>query len=356
MSILEITDHKLNVAVVGAGFIGQLAHIQNLARLEHVQLSGLAELRNDLAHKVATKYNIPEIYSSHTELIEKSKADLVYVVTRRHHTGPIALDLMNSGFNVFTEKPMAQTYIKSCELVDAAETNNVSYSVGFMRRYDKGVQKALEIFNELMLERRLGSILSARIHLSAGGDYCNIFGDIKSSEPKPMHVIWPVAPDHVPDHLVKNYEHFVNVNGHDINLMRYFFGMPAKIDSFYYKPGVGAVSVFDYDSFPVIYQWSDTLQLTRWEEGLEINFERGSLKLELPPAFLINTPAVVTLYEWRSRDEQTSYQFHTDWSWAFASEDSEVTKSVLNNVDSLSSGRDSLNDMQIIDDLWRLVK
>lgn len=349
----DSTSRKLKVDVVGAGFIGQLAHIQNLSRLPHVELTGLAELRPKLGKAVCNHYKIPTLYSSHEDLIQKSKADLVYVVTRRHHTGPIALDLLNSGFNVFTEKPMAQTYEKSKLLVDSALSNNCHYSVGFMRRYDKGVVKALALYKELLEDKRLGAVLSARIYLSAGGDYCNITGDIKSDEPKPMDVRWPVAPSHVAENLTKYYEHFVNVNGHDINLMRYFFGCPKNIESFYFKPGIGAVSVFDYDEFPVIYQWHDTLQLTRWEEGLEINFERGSLKLTLPPAFLTNVPAQVTLYEWHSRDSQITSQYDTDWSWAFQCEDSEVTNCVLNDIEAPSSGSDSLLDMKIIDQLWK---
>lgn len=343
---------KLKVDVVGAGFIGQLAHIQNLSRLTHVELTGLAELRPRLGEQVCKRYQIPTLYSSHQELIDKSNADLVYVITRRHHTGPIALDLLGSGFNVFTEKPMAQTYEKSKLLVDSALSNNCLYSVGFMRRYDRGVIKALELYKELLTDRRLGAVLSARIYLSAGGDYCNITGDIQTDEPKPMDVRWPVAPPHVAPELTKYYEHFVNVNGHDINLMRYFFGYPSKVDSFYLKPGVGGVSVFDYEDFPVVYQWSDTLQLTRWEEGLEINFERGSLKLSLPPAFLTNVSAQVTLYEWHSRDSQTTCQYDTDWYWAFQCEDSDITNCILRDIEAPSSGSDSLLDMKIIDQLW----
>ena len=48
--------------------------------------------------------------------------------------------------------------------------------------------------------------------------------------------------------------------------------------------------VFLIINYPVTYTWSDTLQLTRWEEGLEINFEKGSIKIELTPGFLMNVP------------------------------------------------------------------
>ena len=119
---------------------------------------------------------------------------------------------------------MAQTYDKSKLLVEEAISKNCFYSVGFMRRYDAGVIKAKKIFDRLINEGSLGNVLNARIYLTAGGDYCNISGDIQTNEPKPMHIDWPIAPEFLKKELHQDYEHFVNVNGHDINLMRYFFG------------------------------------------------------------------------------------------------------------------------------------
>ncbi len=346
---------KLNVAVVGAGFISQVAHIKNLVEIDHVNLVGLAELRPKLASAVANKFNIEKVYKSHKDLIENSNADLVYVVTRRHHTGPIAYDLLEAGFNIFTEKPMAQTYDKSKILVDKSITKGCFYSLGFMRRYDSGVQKAKKIFDQIYNDKSLGKVLSARIYLTAGGDYCNISGDIKTEEPKPMNVVWPIAPEFLKEEYHNDYEHFVNVNGHDINLMRYFFGYPEEISHFYYKRGAGAVCIFDYGNFPLVYTWSDTLQLNKWEEGLEINFERGSLKMELPPGFQINVPAKVKLTSWKSRNDVETRIIDSDWSWAFKNEAYSVTKSVLNKIESLTSALDSLQDMRLIESIWRKI-
>ena len=348
-------NSKLNVAVVGGGFISQVAHLKNLKEIEHVNLIGLAELRPKQAELVARKFSISNVYKSHKELIEKCNPDLVYVITRRHHTGPVALDLLNSGLNIFTEKPMAQTYEKSKLLVEVAAKNNVFYSVGFMRRYDAGVRKAKTIFEKVLKDNSLGRVLSGRIYLSAGGDYCNISGDVQSGEPKPMDPIWPIAPDFLAKDLHKDYEDFVNVSGHDINLMRYFFGMPEKIEGCFYKSGTGAVCIFDYGNFPVTYTWSDTLQLTRWEEGMEINFEKGSIKVELPPGFLMNVPSKVKVTTWRSRNDIETKELNSDWTWSFKNEDYEITKSILNKEKSVSSGEDSLKDMILIEDIWRII-
>lgn len=355
MTTAKTDNQKLRVGIVGAAFIGQMAHIQNLWDIEHVDLVAVAELRDGLRKAVSEKYGIREQYKSHLELISHAKLDLVYVVTRRHHTGPIALDLLEAGFNVFTEKPMAQTLDKAMLLADKAREKDLFYAVGFMRRYDDGVVKAKRIFSEIKDSGRLGRVLSGRVFLSAGGDYCNIKGDIKSNEAKPMEVIWPVAPTCVREDMRKDYEHFVNVNGHDINLMRYIFGEPQDVNSVYYRKDRGALVVFDYKDFGVTYSWSDTLQLTKWEEGIEICFERGSLKIDLPPAFLQNVPAKVTVQEWQSRDDIRETVYDSDWSWAFRNEDFMVTKDCLEGNLSRTNGADCVNDMILIEKIWKAI-
>ena len=114
--------------------------------------------------------------------------------------------------------------------------------------------------------------------------------------------------------------------------MRYFFGYPNKIEHCYYKKNTGAVCLFDYGDFPLVYTWSDTLLLNKWEEGLEINFEKGSLKIELPPGFQINLPAKVKLTSWRSRDDVDTRIIESDWSWSFKNEADSVTKSTLKKM------------------------
>ena len=47
-------NKKINVAVVGAGFISQVAHLKNLSEIGHVNLVALADLRPNLRKAVAS--------------------------------------------------------------------------------------------------------------------------------------------------------------------------------------------------------------------------------------------------------------------------------------------------------------
>ena len=83
---------KLNIGMIGAGFIGQLGHLMNFIEIPNCKVLALAELRPELRKKVAERFDIPRTYSSHLELLKDPEIDAVVVVTPRALTGPIVLD------------------------------------------------------------------------------------------------------------------------------------------------------------------------------------------------------------------------------------------------------------------------
>ena len=58
---------------------------------------------------------------------------------------------------------------------------------------------------------------------------------------------------------------------------------------------------------------------------------------------------------WRSRDDIYTTIIDSDWSWAFINEAHYVTESVINKKDSSSSAIDSLEDMRLIESMWRKI-
>src|SRR5581483_9533045 len=61
---------RLNVGMIGAGFIGQLAHLMNLVEVEECRVVALAEFRPELRRRVAARYDIPRTYPTHQELLQ----------------------------------------------------------------------------------------------------------------------------------------------------------------------------------------------------------------------------------------------------------------------------------------------
>ena len=138
---------KVKLGFVGCGFMGQMAHLSNFIESEKCEVVALAEKRKSLRDKIAQKYHISKTYLTHQELAQDKEIDAVVEITPDALHSSIAIDLMNRGKHVFTEKPMATNLIDATKMVEASEKNRVKLVIGYMKRYDPGVEKAKEIID-----------------------------------------------------------------------------------------------------------------------------------------------------------------------------------------------------------------
>src|SRR5258706_15974669 len=100
---------EVRIGMIGAGMIGQLAHLSNYVRTPGCRVTALAELRPDLGKAAMDTFGVPKMYGSHREMLAANEIDATVVVTRRPATGPVVLDVLNAGKHVLSEKPMAHT-------------------------------------------------------------------------------------------------------------------------------------------------------------------------------------------------------------------------------------------------------
>ncbi len=142
------SNEKPVIASVGAGMMGQLAHIGNYARLRddgRCTIAGVTDLQRDLAEAVAERYRIPRVYASIDELLADPDVDGVTCIQQWPNNYPLVKQILSAGKSVITEKPMVGRLDEAEELVALAKANNVLYAVGFMKRYDLGVEIAKQI-------------------------------------------------------------------------------------------------------------------------------------------------------------------------------------------------------------------
>jgi len=113
---------KIRMGFIGCGFMGQLAHIANYARLhDECDLVAVADVRPLLAKKVAARYGIRETYTDHRELLEKADVDAVAAIMYYGHHYAVVPDVIESGRHLITEKPMACSASSAREWKAAAD-------------------------------------------------------------------------------------------------------------------------------------------------------------------------------------------------------------------------------------------
>lgn len=344
-------DRPIKLGIIGAGFIGQLAHIANYAQIKDCEIAALAAGRPELRRKVAERYGINRTYSTHRELLKDPEVEAVVAVTARPGTGPVALDCLKAGRSLLTEKPMASTSEQAEKLI-AAQPENRVYTVGYMRRYDAGVQKAKMILDELMRSKELGPVLYARVHCFAGDAYRKADGHIVTDEKKTTDwETWPIAPNWVPEDQKQEYHQYLNCYCHDINLARYLFGKtPAVSHVQFNNPGY-KLAILDFGGHSALLE-TGSFPGREWDENIEIYFANGRLRIEMPPALLRNVPAKVELY--KAGDIQETRLPHPEWSWAFRRQAEAFIRDVREGRESLSSGKDSLEDIRLVETMWKM--
>ncbi|MDP6446054.1 MAG: Gfo/Idh/MocA family oxidoreductase [Pirellulaceae bacterium] len=342
---------KLKLGMIGAGYIGQLGHLANFAQLSGCEVTALADLRPALREQVAGRHGIEHTYASHRELLENSDVDAVVVVTPRSQTYSVALDCLLAGKHVLTEKPMAVSVDEGEALVAAAAEQRVRYCVGYMKRYDAGVDEARRMLADPALIDALGPIRFARGHCYMGDSYCNAGGQIETGERAGYPDNYArVAPDWVPLQHRENYGSFINTYSHVTNLLRYLFGSQPTVEYTHLGSRESQLCVLRFGSFLASLETGRSSSRD-WEEEVVLFFDHGKLTLKMPPALLRNTPARVELYT--AGQEQQIVRPLCDWSWSFQNQARAFVSDVRENRPSRIDGADALEDLRLAEELWR---
>lgn len=340
----------LGLGFIGAGMVGQVAHIANYVDLDGCRVVALAELRPELGRRAAQRYGIERLYGSHHELLADKEIDGVVVVTRQPAHGPIVLDALDSGRHVLCEKPMAHTVEQAQRLVDAATRGNLRYAVGFMKRHDEGVQRAKALLDELRASGELGRILLLRAWCYGGEFRSGTSNFDMTDESRPVGLTtWPSAPEWVPAESVADYAWFLNVFLHDINIIRFLVGADPRVRAVDLARRNGRLAMLDFQEFPAILEMAE-IPFADWREGVEVLFERGRLKLDFPSPLLRNVPARVELE--RAGDRHEIVVPRVAWSWSFRRQAEAFVADVAAQREPLASGADSVGDLRIAEAIW----
>lgn len=345
-----MAERTLKIGMIGAGFIGQLAHLMNYVEVKRCRVVALAEYRPELRRRVCQRYEIPRGYATHTELLADPEVEACIVVTPRPYTAPVGLDCLKAGKHVLTEKPMAGTSDQARELVEAAAARKLHYVVGYMKRHDEGVQLAKRMLDESTASGELGPIQFVRAHCYMGDSYCKADGHLVSDEkPQYSDAGLPMAPTFLPAELAKPYARFVNCFSHNTNLLRYLFGRTPRVDYANMTGSPGQVAVLDFGNFVASLETGDATN-RGWDEVTEVFFQHGCLTLRTPPALLKNVPASVELY--KAGSVQQVIQPRPNWTWAFRRQAEAFVNNILDQRPPLSPGSDAIEDLRLIEEIW----
>ena len=111
----------VKIGFIGAGFMSQIAHLPSFYDDKRVKVVALSELNKRLLDKVSKKYQIKKTYKSYKDMIDNEKLDGLVLVANRSNVEKIACDILMRGIPLFSEKPMATSYLFAKKLVSLSK-------------------------------------------------------------------------------------------------------------------------------------------------------------------------------------------------------------------------------------------
>lgn len=152
---------RIKVGVIGAGSWGK-NHLRVFSELETAELVAVCDREEARAKSLSERYGIT-YYSHFKDLLKREEVEAVTICTPTTTHFKIALEAVELGKHVFVEKPMVSTSEEAQRLLAKAEEKGVNLMVGFIERFNPGVQKVKSliksnIFGNVVLAfaRRVG--------------------------------------------------------------------------------------------------------------------------------------------------------------------------------------------------------
>ena len=130
---------KLNIAVIGAGYLGNF-HSEKYFQHSAIQLVGVADIREERAKEIAEKYSTSYTTDYRTFLRDKN-VDAVSVTTPTDTHYEVARSCLEAGIDVLIEKPITHKVWQAEELVRLAQAQGRILQVGHLERFNSAIQK-----------------------------------------------------------------------------------------------------------------------------------------------------------------------------------------------------------------------
>ncbi len=128
---------KIKVGVVGVGHLGKY-HVEKYARMQDVELVGIADIHQKRREMISQQYTIPG-YADYHQLIPKLEAVSIVVPTTLHAS--VAKDFLNHKIDVLIEKPISQSLSEAEDLISLAKAKECLLQIGHLERFNPAFLK-----------------------------------------------------------------------------------------------------------------------------------------------------------------------------------------------------------------------
>lgn len=131
----------LRLGIIGAGGHSSNMIYPNL-HVVPVELAAVCDLNRERAERNARRFGGQSVYVDHREMLDKAELDAVIVCVGGKDHPQLAIDVMEAGLPVYTEKPPADTAAEARAVHEVSEKTGQICMTAFVKRFAPAYRKA----------------------------------------------------------------------------------------------------------------------------------------------------------------------------------------------------------------------
>ena len=152
-------------ALIGCGDVSAV-HLEAIAAIDGIDLVGVCDTDPDRLAAAAAALSVPG-FADHRQLIDGVRPDVVHICTPHDQHVQVAIDCLERGVHVITEKPLAHTVGDGQRLVAAADRAEAKIAVCFQNRYNATVAAMHQLLASGDLGEATGASATVMWHRTA---------------------------------------------------------------------------------------------------------------------------------------------------------------------------------------------
>jgi predicted dehydrogenase len=137
--------NKIRFGVIGCGGIA-VNHIRGIKDCSNAELIAVADIVEEKAKKFGEEYKVPW-YKDYKEMLKRKDIDAVTITTPSGLHMQNAIDAMEAGKHVLTEKPIEVTLEKIDKMIKVSKKTGKKLACVFQSRFFEGEKKVKEAIN-----------------------------------------------------------------------------------------------------------------------------------------------------------------------------------------------------------------
>ena len=166
----ETAIKKIKVALIGCGSVSNM-YLPHLTKSNFVEVVSVCDIKPERAAAQAIKYNIPNQYSHIDKMLTGVPFDLMVNLTNMQEHGRLNKIALINNKNIWSEKPMANTYAEGKALLDFAKSKNLK--IWGAPAVVNSPQFAF--MSKVLSEGKLGKVAAAHAHYGHTGPTWSAF-------------------------------------------------------------------------------------------------------------------------------------------------------------------------------------